>query len=64
MIIPDVLKTRMMSPPTNVRQRRGVNVSSRAVLLQNQEGVEEELGEEADQVEPAAPATGTGGGRL
>ena len=29
-----------------------------------QEGVEEELGEEADEVEPAAPATGTGGGRL
>ena len=42
MIIPDVLKTRMMSPPTNVRQRRGVSVSSRAGLLQNQEGEEEE----------------------
>ena len=42
MIIPDVLKTRMMSPPTNVRQRRGVSVSSRAGLLQNQEGVEED----------------------
>ena len=32
----------MMSPPTNVRQRRGVSVSSRAGLLQNQEGVEED----------------------
>lgn len=32
----------MMSPPTNVRQRRGVSVSSRAGLLQNQEGEEEE----------------------
>ena len=42
MIIPDVIKTRIMSPPTNVRQRRGVSVSSRAGLLQNQEGVEEE----------------------
>ena len=29
-----------------------------------QEGVEEELSEEADEVEPAGPATGTGGGRL
>ena len=28
--------------PTNVRQRRGVSVSSRAGLLQNQEGGEEE----------------------
>ena len=32
----------MMSPPTNVRQRRGVSMSSRAGLLQNQEGGEEE----------------------
>lgn len=32
----------MMSPPTNVRQRRGVSLSSRAGLLQNQEGGEEE----------------------
>ena len=28
--------------PTNVRQRRGVSVSSRAGLLQNQEGGDEE----------------------
>lgn len=42
MIIPDVIETRMMSPPTNVRQRRGVSLSSRAGLLQNQEGGEEE----------------------
>ena len=32
----------MMSPPTNVRQRRGVSVSSRAGLLLNQEGGDEE----------------------
>ena len=31
-----------MSPPTNVRQRRGVSVSSRAGLLLNQEGGDEE----------------------
>ena len=31
-----------MSTPTHVRQRRGVSTSSRAGLLQNQEGEEEE----------------------
>ena len=31
-----------MMSPTNVRQRRGVSMSSRAGLLQNQEGGEEE----------------------
>ena len=31
-----------MMSPTNVRQRRGVSVSPRAGLLQNQEGGEEE----------------------